>query len=187
MTIQPRNPRDEILLYLPALRAFALSLTRNQDRADDLVQDTVERAWGHIAAFSPGSNLGAWLFTILRNTYYSNLRTWRREVPDTDGLFAASLTVAPAHDGTLALREFLAAFSQLSCEHREVLALVGGLGFSYAEAAQTLTLAVGTVKSRVSRARAVLGEMLDLAEGESVISPSHAVFVPAKRAPPYAV
>ncbi len=163
-------PRDEIVVHLPALRAYALSLTRSPDRADDLVQDTVEKAWRSITSFAPGTNLRGWLCTILRNSYYSSLRKTRREVPDPDGAFVARLAVSPAHDGVLVLREFLSAFAQMSPEHREVLTLVGALGFSYEEAAETTGLAIGTVKSRVSRARSVLARMLNLHTGESVLA-----------------
>jgi len=155
-----RPPRDQITLHLPALRAFALNLTRNPDRAADLVQDAVVKAWTHIDSFQPGTNLRGWLFTILRNSYYSDLRKTRREVPDPDGLLAARLKVMPAHDGVLALREFHAAFARLSAEHRQVLALVGAQGYSYQETARATALAVGTVKSRVSRARAILANQL---------------------------
>jgi RNA polymerase sigma-70 factor (ECF subfamily) len=150
--------REDILLHVPALRAFALSLCRSPDRADDLVQDTMVRAWGHFASFTPGTHLRSWLFNILRNGFYSDLRKRRREVADPEGAFVARLAVAPAHDGAVAMSEFLRAFARLSPEHREVLTLVGALGFSYEEAARVTTLAVGTVKSRVSRARAILGE-----------------------------
>lgn len=153
------TPRDEIVQHLPGLRAFALSLTRSPDRADDLVQDTVEKAWKHIGSYTPGTNLRGWLCTILRNTHYSGLRKRRREVPDPDGVFVGKLSVAPAHDGVLALREFMVAFSQLSTEHRDAVSMVGVLGFSYEEAAAALSLPVGTVKSRVSRARAILAEL----------------------------
>ncbi len=155
---QSPMPRDDILVHLPALRAFALGLCRNPDRADDLVQDTIVKAWSHIGSLTPATNFLGWLITILRNGYYSDLRKQRREVADPDGLFAARLAVGPAHDSALALREFLRAFANLSSEHREVLTLVGALGLSYAETAEVTTLALGTVKSRVSRARALLGE-----------------------------
>ena len=150
--------RDDILLHAPALRAFALSLCRNPDQADDLVQDTMERAWAHFGSFTPGTQLRSWLFTILRNGFYSDLRKRRREVADPEGAFVARLAVGPDHDSALAMREFLHAFASLSAEHREVLTLVGALGLSYEEAAQVTALALGTVKSRVSRARAMLGE-----------------------------
>jgi RNA polymerase sigma-70 factor (ECF subfamily) len=155
---QTQTCRDDIVLHVPALRAFALSLCRSPDRADDLVQDTVVRAWSHFDSFTPGTHLRGWLFTILRNGFYSDLRKHRREVADPEGVFVARLAVAPAHDGALAMSEFLRAFARLSPEHREVLTLVGALGFSYDEAAEVTSLAVGTVKSRVSRARAILGE-----------------------------
>ena len=150
--------RDDIVLHVPALRAFALSLCRSPDRADDLVQDTIVRAWSHFDSFTPGTHLRGWLFTILRNGFYSDLRKQRREVADPEGAFVARLAVGPAHDSALAMTEFLRDFARLSPEHREALTLVGAMGFSYEEAAEVTSLAVGTVKSRVSRARAILGE-----------------------------
>jgi RNA polymerase sigma-70 factor, ECF subfamily len=82
------DPRDALVNHLPSLRAFAMSLTRNRSAADDLVQDTIIKAWTNIDKFAVGSNLQAWLFTILRNTYYSSLRKHRREVSDPDGIHA---------------------------------------------------------------------------------------------------
>jgi RNA polymerase sigma-70 factor (ECF subfamily) len=165
----PGDPRDELPGHLPALRAFAMSLTRNSASADDLVQDTIVKAWSNINKFQPGSNLRAWLFTILRNTFYSDLRKRRRELPDPDGLHAARLCEKPAHDGRLAMNDFLRAFDQLSPEHREVLVLVGASGFAYEEAAQMMGVAVGTVKSRANRARARLAELLHLEKGEDIL------------------
>ena len=98
----PKSPRDDILLHVPAMRAFALSLCRSPDRADDLVQDTIVRAWGHFDSFTPGTQLRSWLFTILRNGFYSDLRKRRREVADPEGAFVARLAVGPTHDGALA-------------------------------------------------------------------------------------
>ena len=160
------DPRDELPDHLPALRAFAISLTRNVSTADDLVQDTIVKAWTNIEKFEPGTNMRAWLFTILRNTFFSDQRKKKREVPDPDGIHAGRLFVRPAHDGQLAFAEFAAAFDQLSPEHREVLILVGASGFSYEEAAQMIGVAVGTVKSRTNRARARLCELLGLEAGE---------------------
>lgn len=156
--------------HLPALRAFAVSLTRNAATADDLVQDTIIKAWTNFDKFEAGTNLRAWLFRILRNTFYSNARKHRREVPDSEGIHAGRLFVTPEHDGKLAFAEFLAAFDQLSPEHREALILVGASGYSYAEAAEMMGVAVGTVKSRTNRARARLCEALGLQEGEDPIS-----------------
>ncbi|EPX85057.1 RNA polymerase sigma factor [Salipiger mucosus] len=156
------DPRDEIVEHLPALRAFALSLTRNGALADDMVQDTLVKAWSKIHTFEQGTNMRAWLFTILRNTYYSNRRKAGREVSDAEGTFTDSLSEKPAHDGRLQLEDFRRAFVQLSDEQREALILVGAQGFAYEDAAETCGVAVGTIKSRVNRARARLVELLKL-------------------------
>ncbi len=160
------DPRDEITRYLSPMRAFAISLTRNMAAADDLVQDTIVKAWSNIDKFQAGTNMQAWLFTILRNTFYSDRRKHRREVPDPEGLHAASLFELPAHDGRLAFNDFQRAFDQLSPEHREVLILVGASGFSTEQTAEMMGVATGTVKSRTSRARKRLAELMGLAAGE---------------------
>lgn len=162
------DPRDEIVEHLPSLRAFARSLTRNPSSADDLVQDTVVKAWSNIDKFQPGTNMRAWLFTILRNTFYSSRRKQKREVADVDGEMAAQLSVKPAHDGRLAMKDFSVAFAQLPDEQREALLLVGASGFSYEEAADMCSCAVGTIKSRANRARKRLTELLHLDEHESL-------------------
>ena len=164
------DPRDRLAGAIPKLRAFAISLARDVSKADDLVQDTILKAWSNIDKFDPATNLDAWLFTILRNTFYSSLRKTRREVQDSDGFHAASLSVKPAHDGRLALQEFQKAFDSLSPEHREVLILVGASGFSCEEAAGMMGVAIGTVKSRASRARKRLAELLHLEDGEDMFS-----------------
>ncbi|GAB1364185.1 RNA polymerase sigma factor [Rhodobacter sp.] len=166
----PGDPRDRLPESIPRLRAFAISLTRDVTQADDLVQDTILKAWSNMDKFDPASNLDAWLFTILRNTFYSSLRKTRREVQDSDGIFAASLSEKPAHDSRLAMKDFQRAFDQLSPEHREVLILVGASGFSCDEAAGMMGVAVGTVKSRASRARRRLAELLQLEDGEDLFS-----------------
>ena len=160
------DPRDALVQHLPSLRAFATSLTRNRSSADDLVQDTIVKAWTNFEKFTHGTNLQAWLFTILRNTYYSSLRKGRREVADPEGIHAQGLFVNPDHDGRLAYRDFQRAFDQLSDEHREVLTLVGASGFSCEEAAKMMGVAVGTVKSRASRARKRLADLMGLKDGE---------------------
>lgn len=164
----PRDPRDEIVEHLPALRAFAMTLCRNSASADDLVQDAVMRAWTNIEKFKPGTNMRAWLFTILRNAFYSERRKRKREVEDADGAHAASLMTKPAHDGALAMSDFRAAFAQLTAEQREALILVGAEGFSYEEAAEMCGCAVGTVKSRANRARRRLAELMCLEENEEL-------------------
>ena len=160
------DPRSELVDHLPALRAFALSLTRESASADDLVQDTIVKAWTNIEKFHAGTNLRAWLFTILRNTFYSARRKTRREVSDTDGIHAARQATRPEHDGRLAMNDFRTAFAKLPDEQREALVMVGASGFSYEEAAEMTGVAVGTVKSRANRGRRRLAELLHLKEGE---------------------
>ncbi|AXT34965.1 RNA polymerase sigma factor [Phaeobacter sp. LSS9] len=160
------DPRDELVNHLGAMRAFAISLTRNTAMADDLVQDTLVKAWTNIEKFEEGSNMRAWLFTILRNTYYSLRRKRRREVEDADGVLSEQLSQKPDHDGRLNMRDFNAAFEQLNDEQREALVLVGAGGFSYEEAAETCGVKVGTIKSRVNRGRARLAELMNLDEDE---------------------
>ncbi|MXQ06728.1 RNA polymerase sigma factor [Alphaproteobacteria bacterium GH1-50] len=163
-----KSPEDELIEHLPAMRAFALSLTRNSAQADDLVQDTVVKAWTNFDKFQVGTNLRAWLFTILRNTFYSNRRKAKREVPDVDGVFAAGLAEKPSHDGRLQMNDFMRAFDKLPVEQREALLLVGASGFSYEEAAETCGVAIGTIKSRANRGRKALAELLHLRDDEEL-------------------
>jgi RNA polymerase sigma-70 factor (ECF subfamily) len=165
---RPQDPRDEIALHLKPMRLFALSLTRDLSRADDLVQDTVVKAWTNIDKFQPGTNMRAWLFTILRNTFYSDRRRAKREVSDVDGVLAGRIATKPDHDGRLAMEDFRTAFEQLPDEQREVLILVGAQGFSYEDAAETCGCAVGTVKSRANRGRKRLAELLGMEEAETM-------------------
>lgn len=154
---------------LPALRAFAMGLSRDKARADDLVQDTLLKAWSRFDLFTPGTSLKAWLFTILRNIYYSDLRRerQRRRHQADEGAPQMLAYERPAHDGRIAMSEFLTALQQLAPEQREALILVGACGFSVSEAAAMTSVAEGTVKSRVSRARARLCEILQLRPGET--------------------
>lgn len=149
-----------LLAALPSLRAFAMSLTGRHDQADDLVQETVMKAWAKQDAFTLGTNMNAWLFTILRNLFYSQMRKRGREVQDVEGAFASRVGVAPSHDGRMDLADFRRALDQLPPDQREAILLIGAAGFSYEEAATICGCAVGTVKSRVSRARSRLQTML---------------------------
>ncbi len=162
------DPRDEVVEHLAPMRAFAMSLTRDAAAADDLVQDSILKAWKNFDKFAEGTNLRAWLFTILRNTFYSNLRKSKREVSDTDGAMAATLSEKPEHDGRLAMADFEKVFGQLPVEQREALILVGASGLSYEEAAETCQVAVGTIKSRVNRGRCRLVELLDLSDDDAL-------------------
>ncbi len=152
--------RDAVLAAVPSLRAFAISLCGNVDRADDLVQETLLRALANINSFQPGSNMPAWLFTILRNLFRSEYRKRRREVEDADGSYAQSLKSQPEQTSRVEFEEFRTALSKLPPDQREALILVGASGFSYEEAAEICQCAVGTIKSRVNRARSRLSETL---------------------------
>ena len=156
----PQAFKAELIELLPSLRAFARSLAHNAAQADDLVQDTLVKALANVDRYEPGTNLRAWLFTILRNHYYSQLRKSKREVEDAEGRHAARIAVRPEQDGSVDLEDFKVAFAQLAPDHREVLTLVGASGCSYEEAAAICGCAVGTIKSRVNRARSKLSALL---------------------------
>src|SRR3954467_8486621 len=156
--------RDQMLSAVPSLRAFAISLSGNVDRADDLVQETLMRAIANIDSFQPGTNMSAWLFTILRNLFRSEYRKRRREVEDADGSYADTLKSQPEQGSRLEFNEFRVALDKLPPDQREALILVGASGFSYEEAAAICECAVGTIKSRVNRARPCLADLL-LIEG----------------------
>lgn len=146
---------------VPKLRAFAISLCRNRTLADDLVQETIIKAWTARDRFEPGTNLSAWLHTILRNHFYTLTRNNRRSVEDPDGKMAATLATKPAQDGKLEYRDLARALEQLPDEQREALILTGAGGFSYEEVAEITGCAVGTVKSRIHRARTSLALLID--------------------------
>ncbi|MEN3930233.1 sigma-70 family RNA polymerase sigma factor [Microvirga sp. W0021] len=151
---------EDILLILPKLRAFATSLCGNAAQADDLVQETLVRAWSHIDHFEKGTNLSAWLFTILRNLFHSEYRKRRREVADPDGVYAEQLESPAEQLPHLELKDLQDALGMLSPEQREALILVGAEGFSYEDAASICGVSTGTIKSRVSRARARMHEVM---------------------------
>jgi RNA polymerase sigma-70 factor, ECF subfamily len=167
----PRNVspglRDDLVAQIGSLRAFAVTLCGDRERADDLVQETLFKAWNHLDSFKEGTNLKAWLFTILRNTYFSERRKRKREVEDADGSYAARLSSKPEQHGHMDMKDFQEALSHLPDDQREALVLVGAAGFSYEEAAEISGCAVGTIKSRVNRARSRLAEALQLDETES--------------------
>ena len=154
--------RDEMLAAIPHLRAFAISFTNHPDRADDLVQDTILRAWSKIDQFERGTNLRGWLFTILRNLFHSEYRKRKREVEDRDGFYAARLRTHPDQQSHLDFEDFRTALATLPLDQREALILVGAQGMSYEEAAEVCDVPVGTIKSRANRARSKLAALLDL-------------------------
>jgi RNA polymerase sigma-70 factor, ECF subfamily len=165
MTLAP-TMKEAMLGAIPSLRAFAISLSGNVERADDLVQETLMRAIAHVDSFQPDTNMPAWLFTILRNLFRSEYRKRRREVEDPEGRYADQLKGHPEQVGRIEFGEFRAALAKLPHDQREALLLVGASGFSYEEAAAICECAVGTIKSRVNRARTRLTELLSLDEGD---------------------
>ena len=164
-TVSP-SLKDELVAQIGNLRAFAVSLCGDRERADDLVQETLFKAWNNLSSFEEGTNLKAWLFTILRNTYFSERRKKKREVEDADGAYAAKLSSRAEQHGHMDMRDFQVALDKLPDDQREALVLVGAAGFSYEEAAEISGCAVGTIKSRVNRARRRIAEALHL-EGEA--------------------
>jgi RNA polymerase sigma-70 factor (ECF subfamily) len=152
--------RQQLLASIPKLRAFALSLASHADYADDLVQETLMKAWNHQQSFQEGTNIKAWLFTILRNEYFSQLRKRKREVEDADGDYAASVMTPGGQESQLEMADLRLALQQLPDDQREAVVLVGASGFSYQEVAEICRVPVGTVKSRVNRARTKLALLL---------------------------
>jgi RNA polymerase sigma-70 factor (ECF subfamily) len=152
--------RQELFSALPHLRAFAISLTGDIDRADDLVQEAVVRGLSHLHQFKRGTNFQGWMFTILRNQFHSNYRKRRREVEDADGAYAAKFAVAPEQGARLDFGDFREALTKLSPEQREAILLIGAEGLTYEETAEICNTKVGTIKSRVNRARKRLAELL---------------------------
>ena len=149
-----------MLATVPSLRVFAISLCRNVDRADDLVQETLLRALTHIDSFRAGTSLPAWLFTILRNVFRSEYRKRRREVEDIDDNYADTLTTQPEQTGHLDFQDLLIALDKLPVDQREALILVGASGCSYGEAAKICDCPVETIKSRIRRGRIRLAQSL---------------------------
>jgi len=159
---QAKEFKDGLIREIPNLRAFAASLSGSMQLADDLVQDTLLKAWGNSDKFEPGTSLRAWLFTILRNTYYSLYRKRGREVQDSEGTYAERMATHGNQESHLDLADFRKALAKLPEEQREVLIMVGATGLSYEEAAEICGVAIGTIKSRVNRARTKLAELLSI-------------------------
>lgn len=153
--------KSELIALIPHLRAFARTLTGDPTAADDLAQDAMMKAWDARASYQMGTNMKAWTFMILRNQFYSEKRrSWRQSQLDQE---AAERTLVAVDDpeAPVALDELRLALASLPEEQREALILVGAGGFAYEEAAEICNCAVGTVKSRVSRARRALQQTLE--------------------------
>jgi len=153
---------NDLIAEIKHLRAFAISLSGSASAGDDLVQETLLRAWSKSSQFRVGTNLSAWLLTILRNLFYSNFRKHAREVQDSDGVYANRLAVSGGQEGHIDLQDLRRALAKLPSHQREVLLLISASGHTYEEAAAIVQVEIGTVKSRMSRARQKLMDHLDL-------------------------
>lgn len=166
---------DQIAQQIPALRRFARALVGHPDRADDLVQDTLERAIARIDSFTPGTNLRAWLLTILRNNHINEIRRARMTATDPEILQSMLPPSEAGQEHGIRLKELQHALACLSPEMREVILLIGLEGLSYEEAASILGVKIGTVKSRLCRGREALRRLMDGAyPGPSGAAASHA-------------
>ena len=161
--------RSDIVKLMPSLRTFALVLTRNQADADDLTQEGLAKALSNIHQFTPGTNLKAWLYTILRNTFYTDRKKRQREVlsPFDDAM--DNIAIEQTQDWSLTVEEVDAAIQQLPVDQKQALIRVGSTGMSYEMAAERCGCALGTIKSRVSRGRTRLRELLVMESHENVL------------------
>jgi RNA polymerase sigma-70 factor (ECF subfamily) len=156
-----------ILRAIPELRGYAIALCRNRDGADDLVQETLMRAVAHIDMFEGGTNLDAWLTTIMRNSFYNEYRKSKRAEPYPHEQYPDSIATLPNQSGWCVAADLRAGLETLSGEHRQALFLVGASGMSYETAAAIAGCRVGTMKSRVNRARRLLAAFLSEEAEES--------------------
>ncbi|MET0373876.1 MAG: sigma-70 family RNA polymerase sigma factor [Rhizorhabdus sp.] len=152
----------EVVSLIPPLRGYALSLTGSPADADDLLQDSLVRVCRFRDQFVPGTNLKAWLYTIVRNAFYTDVVRRRGTVQDVEGRHAAQLAAQPNQEWRLRYAELLEALDELPPTSREALILVVATGLTYEEAAEVCQCAVGTIKSRINRGRERLAELLDL-------------------------
>jgi RNA polymerase sigma-70 factor (ECF subfamily) len=157
--------RDAVIALIPALRIHAAMRVKSRSEADDLVQETLVRAWCYRGSFQTGSNLKAWLCKIMQNCFYHDLSRQRDTVQDIEGRWAAMQTVAPAQEWRLQYNDMLCALDHLPPDARAALVLIGASGCSYEEAAELAHCPVGTLKSRVNRAREKLASLIDNGAG----------------------
>ena len=163
------SPDREIISLIPALRGFARTFLRNQSDADDLVQETLIKGLSKIQQFEPGTSMKSWLFTIMRNTFYTRARLARREAPGLADDAALKPAMDPTQEWSVRCNEISSALERLPTEQREIIVLIGALGMSYEEAAQICCCAIGTVKSRLNRARhRLLAELGETSSGSTL-------------------
>lgn len=167
-----RNEETAIVDLIPALRAFARTFCRNPSDADDLVQETLTKGIANLDKFEPGTRMKSWLFTIMRNTFYTRIKVSTREAPGLIDCASGRPVQEATQDWSVRGKEVHAAINRLQPHHREVLVLIGVLGVSYEEAAHICRCAIGTVKSRLNRARLSLLEDLGEQTPEDLVEPT---------------
>lgn len=153
-------PAHQIEEYIPRLRRYARALTGTREAADDLVQDTLERAWSKFGMWRPGSDLRAWLFSIMHNVHINQLKSRRADREQSLDDDAPEIPVQAIHNHVLEVRDLASAMSELPHEQREILLLVGLEQLSYEEVAKALNVPLGTVMSRLSRGREKLRRLM---------------------------
>jgi RNA polymerase sigma-70 factor (ECF subfamily) len=173
MSLDPSLQHD-MLAAMPGLRLFACSLCRNSDQADDLVQETLTRGIACITSFKPGTSMAAWLTTILRNCFRDQRRKRRYEVTDPEGAFERRMAALPEQEERLLMIDLRDALAKLPRHQRDAVILVGAEGLSCEEAGKTCFCAAGTIKSRASRGRARLAELLSV-ENTDDLGPGQAL------------
>lgn len=159
--VQTRMTHHEVVELIPALRAFSRTFCRNETDADDLVQETLAKALANLDKYQSGTRLKSWLFTIMRNTFYSQIKVTNREMPGAERCVGEIPFNEATQDWSCRGHELIVALEKLPPEYREIVMLVTVLGESYADAARTCDCAIGTVKSRLNRARHLLMIELD--------------------------
>ncbi|MGB0085049.1 MAG: sigma-70 family RNA polymerase sigma factor [Rhodomicrobiaceae bacterium] len=161
--MSPPSPslRDALIKSIPSLRAFAISLCHNRTEADDLVQETLIRAWNNLSSFQEGTNLKAWLFTILRNNFYNGLRKQKHQAAYERSVDDSQFITPASQDKTIEFGDLMRNLQALPPDQREALILVTVENLSYEEVAAICDCPIGTIKSRVNRARARLEALMD--------------------------
>lgn len=164
---------EALIDLIPSLRIYARNLTRGGDEADDLVQETLVKALANVSSFQKGTNLRAWLFTIMRNTFLTRVTKSARERVGAADCVSSTVICFPKHDSYMAGNRVMAAIQRLPDQYREALILVFLMGESYQDVARICDCAIGTVKSRINRARHLVMEDLGAAEVQEMIAANY--------------
>lgn len=177
MTARGSVDSSQIVEMIPPLRAFARTFCPNPNDADDLVQETLLKGIANIHQFRPGTSMKSWLFTIMRNTFYTRIKVYNRESPGAADCISAKPSAAPSQEWSIRGHEISRAVQKLPYEQREILILISMLGMSYLDAAEICGCAMGTVKSRLNRARQNLVEIAGEGSAEAMVMPDERAYL----------